>query len=213
MYNPDDSSPQIEATQALIRDKAKALFGHYGFSKTSIGDIAKACSMSPGNIYRYFRNKQAIGVAVVENFFDLQASRMLEARHVENQSVETRLRRTITEGVTHLVEMMGGNPRLFEMAEFLCEDPEGAELLARHRNWMGELLGELIAEGNSTGELDVADPDTAGWNLLLVTTAFWMPQALMAWHRHDMILDDLQVVLDMTFPAMRDSRAMGSVSG
>lgn len=211
MYSPVDANPQVEATQALIRDKAKALFGHYGFSKTSIGDIAKACSMSPGNIYRYFRNKQAIGVAVVENFFDLQASRMLEARHLEDQSVETRLRKTITEGVSHLVEMMGGNPRLFEMAEFLCEDPEGAELLARHRDWMSNLLGELIAEGNRSGELDVAEPGAAGWNMLLVTTAFWMPQALMAWHRHDMILDDLQAVLDMTFPAMRPAPRTASV--
>ncbi|MEL6478098.1 MAG: TetR/AcrR family transcriptional regulator [Pseudomonadota bacterium] len=204
MYDPDEgTSPQVEQTKTLIRDKAKALFGHFGYSKTSIGDIAKACAMSPGNLYRYFRNKQAIGQAVVESYFLVQGQRMIDARNSPGRSVEARLRMTITAGVTHLVEMMGDNPRLFEMAEFLCEDPGGAELMDRHRDWMSEVLSDLVLEGVGSGELDVPNAPEAGWDLLLTTTAFWMPQALVAWHDQTKILEDLQRVLDRVLPGMR----------
>lgn len=206
MYNPQEGSheisPQAEATKALIRDMAEGLFGHYGYSKTSIGDIAKACTMSPGNLYRYYRNKQAIGLAVVERYFERQAAKMTAAKAVEGPA-EARLRGTITAGVTHLVEMMDGNPRLFEMAEFLCEDPDGQALLARHRDWKSDFLSNLVLEGVLAGEFDVPNAAEAGWDLLLTTTAFWMPQALMAWHDQEMILEDLQRVLDLILPGMR----------
>ena len=54
-----------EDTRGFIVEQSMELFAHYGYSKTNIGDIAQACSMSAGNLYRYFRNKQAIGHAVV----------------------------------------------------------------------------------------------------------------------------------------------------
>ena len=55
----------MDATRYEILRHAEDLFGHYGFSKTNMADIAERAKMSPGNLYRYYRNKQAIGLAVV----------------------------------------------------------------------------------------------------------------------------------------------------
>ena len=44
-----------------ILDKAFARFGHFGFGKTTMAEIAKDCEMSAGNLYRYFENKKEIG--------------------------------------------------------------------------------------------------------------------------------------------------------
>lgn len=202
MVTSDEKNHQTIATKCRIRDEAEQLFGHYGFSKTSVGDIAKACAMSTGNIYRFFRNKQAVGIAVVENYFDQQAEKMLAARHAPGQNTEQRLRETITVGVRHLVETMDGNPRIFEMAEFLCEDPEGAVMLDSHRQFLRQILTDLVAEGVAAGDFTSTDPGNDGWTLVLATTAFWMPQALMAWHDQDMILADLQGVLTLTFAGL-----------
>ena len=203
MYDPDEGIRQVDGTRDMIREKAESLFEHYGYSKTSIGDIAKSCSMSPGNLYRFFRNKQAIGQAVVECFFDLQTERMHRARSDRTLTVENRLRATITSGVAYLVETMNENPRLFEMTDTLCDDPEGEDLLRRHRDSMSELLSDLVLEGVGTGELNVANAPRAGHDLLLCTSAFWMPQALRTWHDRDQILNDLERVLNLVLSALR----------
>ena len=43
---------QADAVRHDILLKSLELFGHYGFAKTNIGDIADCCGMSPGNLYR-----------------------------------------------------------------------------------------------------------------------------------------------------------------
>ncbi|MEM7177641.1 MAG: TetR/AcrR family transcriptional regulator [Pseudomonadota bacterium] len=203
MLSSKETNPQIVATQIRIRTKAEQLFGHYGFAKTSVSDIARACDMSTGNIYRFYRNKQAIGLAVVENFLDQQHGKMLDARHAPRKSAETRLRAAITAGVAHLVETMAGKPRIFEMAEFLCDDPEGDVLVDNQRMFLRDAFAGLIAEGIETGEFSACDPTRQGWTLLLATSAFWMPQALVAWHRQDAIMSDLDIVLSLILTGMK----------
>lgn len=203
MLSDNQTKPQVIATKIEIRAQAEQLFGHYGFAKTSVSDIAGACGMSTGNIYRFFRNKQAIGLAVVENFFDRQNSKMLDARYAARQSAERRLRTAVTAGVTHLVETMAGKPRIFEMAEFLCDDPEGEVLVDNHRQFLCGVFAGLISEGVENGEFTSSDPQADGWTLLLATTAFWMPQALVAWHRREAILGDLDKVLTLILSGLK----------
>ncbi|MEM8791550.1 MAG: TetR/AcrR family transcriptional regulator [Pseudomonadota bacterium] len=203
MLSPADTNPQISETKRLIREQAETLFGHYGFSKTSVGDIAKACSMSTGNIYRFFRSKQAIGIAVVHNYFEHQAQRMLEARAETVGNAADRLRATITAGVAYLVDTMDGNPRIFELAEFVIEDSEGGQLMEAQRQFLRWIVSDLVAEGAREGIFVSTDPDHDGWTLLLSTTGFWMPQALVAWHDQSMIMDDLREVLSLSLNGLR----------
>lgn len=203
MLDDNETNPHVVANQIHIRTHAEQLFGYYGFAKTSVSDIAQACDMSTGNIYRFFRNKQAIGLAVVENFMDQQHSKMLSARHVEGQSAERRLRAAITAGVRHLVDTMAGKPRIFEMAEFLCDDPEGEVLVDNHRKFLRDVFARLIEEGIEDGEFTSTDPFADGWTILLATTAFWMPQALVAWHRQEAIMDDLDDVLRLVLSGLK----------
>jgi AcrR family transcriptional regulator len=52
--------------QALIREQAKALFSRISFVKTSVADIAKACGLGKGTIYLYFKSKDEIIMAIIE---------------------------------------------------------------------------------------------------------------------------------------------------
>ncbi len=49
---------------------ASGLFRRFGFSKTSMKDIAKAASMGKGSVYYYFSSKEEIFVEVVKVFMD-----------------------------------------------------------------------------------------------------------------------------------------------
>src|SRR3954464_13712722 len=62
--------------QAAIR-----LHRQIGFKKTTVADIARAASMSPANVYRFFASKQAIEEAVVAELFEqVSAAATLAAR-------------------------------------------------------------------------------------------------------------------------------------
>jgi AcrR family transcriptional regulator len=52
--------------KALIRDEAHALFSKISFAKTSVADIAKACGLGKGTIYLYFKSKDDIVLAIIE---------------------------------------------------------------------------------------------------------------------------------------------------
>lgn len=58
-----DTSRRVLATALL-------LYRRYGHKKTTVTDIARELSMSPANVYRFFRSKKAIDAAVARNVFD-----------------------------------------------------------------------------------------------------------------------------------------------
>ena len=61
--------------KALIQTKANALFSRISFVKTSVADIAKACGLGKGTIYLYFKSKDEIVHAIIEE----RIARIVEA--------------------------------------------------------------------------------------------------------------------------------------
>ena len=53
-----------DATHQKIIDAAKRRFMHYGYTKTTMAELASDCEMSPGNLYRYFPGKLDIAEAI-----------------------------------------------------------------------------------------------------------------------------------------------------
>ncbi len=51
----------------LIAEAAKSLFVKYGYSKTSLDDIAKEAHIGKGTIYYYFESKEDIFFTITEN--------------------------------------------------------------------------------------------------------------------------------------------------
>ncbi len=51
-----------------LLESAAWLFGYYGFEKTTVDDIADKAGVSKGSVYLEFPNKEAILVAVVQQF-------------------------------------------------------------------------------------------------------------------------------------------------
>lgn len=57
---------RVEAQRARILDAAQQCFIEHGFHGASMANIADTAEMSAGLIYRYFENKSAIILAIVE---------------------------------------------------------------------------------------------------------------------------------------------------
>ncbi|MEM7743401.1 MAG: TetR/AcrR family transcriptional regulator [Pseudomonadota bacterium] len=195
---------QTEATKAEILRHAHDLFAHYGFWKTNIGDIAKCCEMSPGNLYRYFRNKQAIGLAVVGQYFAQAETAMETPLLLPGGTTEERIRAFVTTGIQHMKDEVEQDPKIVELAEFLMNDDDGMELLHTHIAWKRRLLAREIERGIASGELRPCDPEQTAATLLNALKVFWMPTTLSMWRDPQTIVPELNAILDLMFGGLRD---------
>lgn len=194
---------QAEAMRAEILHQAHDLFAHYGFNKTNIGDIAKCCGMSAGNLYRYFRNKQAIGLAVVEQYFRMVETAMETPLILPGERAETRIRQFLTTGIQHLKEELERDPKIVELCEFLMNDSGGQELLSEHIAWKRTRLAEEIRRGIAAGELMPCDAEPTAATLLNALKMFWVPISMATWRDPDTIMPELEAILDLIFRGLR----------
>jgi len=194
---------RIAETRGEILRHSEELFAHYGFAKTTVGDIAKRCGMSPGNLYRYFRNKQDIGRAVVTGFFRATEADMQTVLMLPGGSAEARIRAFVQKGVEHLVREMEENPRIVELAEFICTDSEGRVDLDAHIDWRRDRLAEEIARGQASGEFAPGDPVVLAETIQLSVKCFWVPMMLAYVDDRASVPARLERILDLVFSGLR----------
>ena len=142
-------------TAARILDEAERLFRHYGYTKTTVADIARELGMSPANIYRFFASKAKIHEALAE--------RMLVAREVvlfeiarRPISAAERLRLFVVDQYESTVAQMIGETKVHEMVSVALE--EHWSVIDRHLGRMTEILSDIIADGMRSGEFAMGDP-------------------------------------------------------
>ncbi|MEM9060942.1 MAG: TetR/AcrR family transcriptional regulator [Pseudomonadota bacterium] len=200
---PKTDPEKADAIREEIVSRASELFSHYGFWKTNIGDIADCCGMSPGNLYRYFRNKQAIGVAVVSCYFDMLQAAFLTVEMLPGGTAEERVRKWLEAGVTQAIVQVSNHPKIVELAEFLMEDEDGLALLQSHIQWKRTHLGREIQKGMDDGSLAPGDPVEIAGTLLTALKVFWMPTTLAKWRDKSAILPEVHAILDLFFRGLR----------
>src|ERR1700742_2070196 len=82
-------------TRMRILVTAERLFREIGYQKTTVADIAKALSMSPANVYRFFDSKKSITAGVARRLMS-QVERQSQAIATAKQDATTKLRELLT---------------------------------------------------------------------------------------------------------------------
>ena len=203
---PTKVQTEAEKTESVrfeIIHKATELFTHYGFWKTNIGDIAECCGMSPGNLYRYFRNKQAIGLAVVATYFEMVQTAVGTVEMIPGGTPEERIRKWLEAAVQQGVSQVEEHPKIVELAEFLVDDDDGWAMVQEHTAWKRTHLACEIQKGIDTGDLEPCDAEQTAAILLNALKAFWMPMTLAKWKDKSTILPELHATLDLFFRGLR----------
>ena len=165
------------STRARIADAAEALFRQIGYQKTSVADIAKACAMSPANVYRFFPSKSAINEAITLRLLDTVASEM-EAIAAGSGTSGQRLRATARHLYVRDVELFFAEKRMHDMVGAAMTEHwsviEG--FIARVLSvWEG-----LLRQGMEASEFRTLDP---------AATAMTFKHCLMLW-THPILLAD-----------------------
>lgn len=200
--NTDPKPTLLDATRYEILRHSEDLFGHYGFAKTNMSDIAGRCGMSPGNLYRYYRNKGAIGLAVVEAFFR-QSEAAMAADIMGATDPETRIKLLISSGVRCLVSEMARNPKLMELVDFLMETDEAWASLQAHIGWKRARVEAELQAGIDAGTFRDEPTYQTAVDLMHATKAFQVPASLAHWRDPSTILPELDGVLNLIFRGVR----------
>jgi len=163
-----------EQTRRQILRAAMDRFEHYGYQKTSMAEIAADCDMSPGNLYRYFKNK----LDIAEEIMRLSHAHILEdlRQIVQNKdkSARERLKAFVISGLhmTHRIANRFATLRepareVSRRKPLLIQD-----FLAQHR----ALMAELLSQGNAAGEFAIKDVVHGAELLQAATVKYRYPQ-------------------------------------
>jgi AcrR family transcriptional regulator len=148
---------RIERQRDRILEAANRCFVDHGFHAASMANIAEAANMSPGLIYRYFENKNAIILAIIER--QLQNSR--DGIDALNQASDLAERLAEVFAKLQVADEEFMNPSLYlEMSAQGSRDPQIAEALSNSDQvTRGELVAWLskvaLSDGRPVDVLDV----------------------------------------------------------
>lgn len=157
-----------------IMEAAKKRFSHFGYAKTTMAEVAADCSMSPGNLYRFFPGKLDIAECIATQDYEKHLAALREIALAPGRGAATRLRDFLFAELRRTYHKLEKDPRACEMATVIAhERPHYANwLLANERR----ILVELFEDAERNGEFHIDDKETTAEMIQSATMKFRYPQ-------------------------------------
>ena len=152
----EETTGERHTRPGQILDTARELFAQRGFEATTVRDIADACGVQAGNLYRYFPSKDAMVADILSRFSDRLSQAYQDVIGAGSSATETLealcwLLNQAARHFRHEIEILKGPTRMLSLG-LGDHYREGAQ--ARYAMLVG-----LIESGTASGELsDLADP-------------------------------------------------------
>jgi len=159
-----------EENREKILAAALARFVHYGFHKTTMAEIAKDCSMSAANLYRFFQNKAEIIVTLAMTHFEGTRLKMQEIADDTSVTSREKLERFFILLFECNRDILEQTPKISEVVEFFQhERPDIVkEMVARETN----MIERILEEGNSSGEFTMDNVVETAKDIRMALTPF-----------------------------------------
>jgi len=201
---PDNSettqaSPETDVRAAIMK-AATERFRHYGYGKTTMAEIARDCSMSAGNLYRYFTSKSDIGAAVCACWFrGLEQHTQEIVSQAEHGPART-LEAFALAVCRYIFDSCLETPHIREMVDFLSS--ERLDLLNDHSRIMNSMVQRVIDEGVRTGEFAAQDTERAARTFQIAIVHFKYPP-LLTMCEWPVLEEDAKAVVAMLVRGLR----------
>lgn len=185
-------------TKCRIIAAAEKLFRDIGYQKTTVADIARALTMSPANVYRFFHSKREINETVA-----LRLIGEVEAACDEivsgPGSAETRLRAVIRAVHEMSARRYVDDVKIHEMVRAALT--ESWPIIEGYIARMNDRVAGLIADGVASGEFRDVDPAMTAACLNAASLRFTHPGLMMECARMEQ--PSLAAMLDFLMSALR----------
>lgn len=169
----ESATDRTEATRAMILLAAESRFAEYGYTKTTLVEVAEAADMSAANLYRFFENKLDIAAALALRMLD-QREQMLRAAALDmSRSAAERLENFVLAALRFDRDLEAQSQHLPKLIERVIE--ERKEVAVAHRKAKQEMLEDLVAEGAAGREFCECDPGQTAKTLRAAIVLFDTP--------------------------------------
>lgn len=193
----------LDETAKRILDAATRRFLHYGYSKTTMSEIAKDCNMSTGNVYRYFPSKLDIAETFVRVLRNDQIAKLRRAA-AEPGPATSQLRKVLKAKFELAFERYHKRPKAYELStEILRERPEFA---VEWEDAEGEVIAEVLRKGEADGAFPPADQRHQA--KIVQDAVFRFTSAAVFYEgEFDLLSAELDEVIDLIIDALACRRA------
>ncbi|HDS1738503.1 TetR/AcrR family transcriptional regulator [Pseudomonas putida] len=147
--------PQDHEIRDQIINAATKHFGHYGYEKTTVSDLAKAIGFSKAYIYKFFDSKQAIGGVICTNRLAMIMG-IVEAALADAPSASEKLRRLFRSISEAGSDLFFHDRKLYDIAAVASRDQWPS--VKAHELRIRELIQRILLEGRETGEFERKTP-------------------------------------------------------
>lgn len=159
MTNKTHALPLRGPTDHSIRDQvvdaATEHFGHYGYEKTTVSELAKAIGFSKSYIYKFFDSKQAIGEVICSNRLAMIMA-IVNSAIADAPSAAEKIRRLFSAITEAGSDLFFQDRKLYDIAAVASRDkwPSAEAYKAR----VHQLIEQIIVEGRQAGEFERKTP-------------------------------------------------------
>jgi AcrR family transcriptional regulator len=161
-----------EETRELILATAEAHLRRYGYSRTTVSEIARACKMSHANVYRFFKTKADVMEAVVEQWFKGIEQALREVAE-QPGSASDRLQAYVLKLHQLKRDKLAADPDLFEA--FLAILEVDRAVIKHHLQALHAILKGILSSGVESGEFQITDLSLATAAVNAATLKFHHP--------------------------------------
>jgi AcrR family transcriptional regulator len=152
----DNIEARIETTRASILAAAEARFAEYGYTKTTLVEVAEAADMSAANLYRFFENKLDIAAAVAQRLLGQREQALHAAVEDTTRAAPERLESFVLAALRFDRDLEAQSAHLPKLLDRVIE--ERKDVAVGHRKARQEMLAKLVAEGMAAGDFAACDP-------------------------------------------------------
>ena len=181
-------------TKRKIVEAAKAVFGNYGFKRTSLADIAEQARMSRSALYHYFEDKLDLFHAVLNLELEEISRRTSKALSSVSGSSD-RLRAYIHTRMQAVLEL--GNYYSAMVDEYF----EHMGFIEKYRKRAIEdetnILQSILDEGVKQGEFSIRDTELAAIGISMALKGLEFPWVIRKGKAR--IKKDLDILIDLLF--------------
>lgn len=176
MNVPSARGPLDHCVREQIVNAAFEHFGHYGYEKTTVAELAKSIGFSKAYIYKFFDSKQAIGEVICANRLETIMTAVLAAV-ADAPSASEKLRRLFRALTEAGSELFFHDRKLYDIAAVASRDKWPST--ERYAERLLKLIESIVVEGRQAGEFERKTPlDEATYAIYMVMCPFINPVQL-----------------------------------
>lgn len=176
MNAPSIRGPLDHSVREQIVEAAFEHFGHYGYEKTTVAELAKSIGFSKSYIYKFFDSKQAIGEVICANRLETIMTAVLAAV-ADAPSASEKLRRLFRALTEAGSELFFHDRKLYDIAAVASREKWPST--ERYAERLLKLIESIVVEGRQDGEFERKTPlDEATYAIYMVMCPFINPVQL-----------------------------------